>query len=71
MKSLTFEEVVKSKSLSICLLHPGWVQTDMTRQSGPVTIPESSGKIVETIEGWKPEKNGEFIHVITGEILPW
>ncbi len=68
-----------AKSLSIDLaehkwtlltLHPGWVQTDMTRNTGNLTPEESAKGLIRLLLEKGPEDTGKFFHV-NGEGLPW
>ena len=68
-----------TKSLSIdlapdvaaCVLHPGFVQTDMTGRSGNIDAATSAKGLISQIESRTPaELNGKFIGW-NGEMIPW
>ena len=68
---------VVNKSLSIdllernvesVLLHPGWVQTDMTRGSGLITAQDSAEGMLKILE--TPGMNGRWFDY-KGEEVPW
>jgi len=56
--------------VAVALLHPGFVQTDMTGQRGNVDPSESAQQLVERIEGLDADAAGRFWHA-NGEELPW
>ena len=54
----------------MAILHPGYVRTDMTGQSGNVTAEQSARQLVDRIDGLTLENSGTFWHA-NGEVLPW
>jgi hypothetical protein len=54
----------------VVLLHPGWVQTDMTHRSGNVTAEEAARGLLARIDELTLETSGSFWHQ-SGEQLPW
>lgn len=67
-KSLAID--LKEKGIAVGLLHPGWVQTEMTGKTGHVTPTESAAGLLERIDGLTLESSGGFVHM-NGESLPW
>jgi NAD(P)-dependent dehydrogenase (short-subunit alcohol dehydrogenase family) len=68
-KSLSID--LKDKGISIAILHPGWVKTDMTGNSGLIDTEESVRGLTEILENkLTPETSGSFWHT-NGELLPW
>jgi NAD(P)-dependent dehydrogenase (short-subunit alcohol dehydrogenase family) len=56
--------------VAVAILHPGYVRTDMTGQSGNVTPEQSARQLIERIDGLTMENSGTFWHA-NGEVLPW
>lgn len=67
-KSLAHD--LEAKGVAVALLHPGWVQTDMTNFTGHLTPEQSAEGLSKIMEGLTLEKTGKFWHV-HGEELPW
>ena len=61
---------LESREVSVILLHPGYVSTDMTAHSGSVQADESARGLLQRIDELTPESSGEFRHM-SGELLPW
>ncbi len=53
-----------------CVLHPGWVATDMGGAGAPVAPLESARALLKVMDGVQPSFNGRFYN-FTGEELPW
>jgi NAD(P)-dependent dehydrogenase (short-subunit alcohol dehydrogenase family) len=60
----------KDDGITIALLHPGWVKTDMGGPSAPVEPHDSIAGMRKVIAGLKPADSGKFID-FTGKELPW
>ena len=67
-KSLAVD--LEPQSISVFLLHPGYVQTDMTGGSGHITTEESAAGLAKVMEVNNHDKTGKFFHS-NGEELPW
>jgi NAD(P)-dependent dehydrogenase (short-subunit alcohol dehydrogenase family) len=61
---------LKNDGISVAVLHPGYVQTDMTSGSGNLTPKESAEGIKKVMDKLSMENTGRFYHT-NGEQLPW
>lgn len=55
------------KGLVAVVMNPGWVQTDMGGAGAPLTVKDSVGKMLETIDALTPRENGAFLNYKKGE----
>ncbi len=60
----------KDEPITVTILHPGWVQTDMGGPSGEITAEESASGIRSVIAGATKADSGKF-YKWNGEIHPW
>ena len=60
----------KDDGISVAILHPGFVKTDMTDGKGNMTPKESAQGIIKVMENLSMNNTGEFWHA-NGEKLPW
>ena len=67
-KSLAID--LKTKEVAVAILHPGWVKTDMTSQTGNVVAHEAASQLLSRIEDLNLKNSGTFWHA-NGEKLPW
>jgi NAD(P)-dependent dehydrogenase (short-subunit alcohol dehydrogenase family) len=58
------------RGISVALLHPGYVKTDMTGNHGNVEPDVAARSLLERIDQLTPQNSGSFWHA-NGEILPW
>jgi NAD(P)-dependent dehydrogenase (short-subunit alcohol dehydrogenase family) len=58
------------EGISVFMLHPGYVRTDMTSHSGLVDVDEAARGLIARLDELGPESSGSFHHA-NGEILPW
>jgi NAD(P)-dependent dehydrogenase (short-subunit alcohol dehydrogenase family) len=56
--------------VSVAILHPGYVRTDMTARSGNVDPDDAAKQLVDRIDALGPDNTGTFWHA-NGEVLPW
>jgi NAD(P)-dependent dehydrogenase (short-subunit alcohol dehydrogenase family) len=61
---------LKGRGLTILLIHPGWVQTDMGGPSAPVSIEQSVTGVRRIIDKATQAETGHF-YDYTGKQLPW
>lgn len=67
-KSLSHD--LKEDNMAVAILHPGFVQTDMTDGNGNLTPKESAQGLKKVMDNLTMNNSGEFFHS-NGEILPW
>ena len=67
-KSLSVD--LAPKNISVAILHPGFVRTEMTGGNGHVEPQESANNLVSRIDEMSMENTGSFRHA-NGEVLPW
>ncbi len=67
-KSLAVD--LKDRGIAVGIIHPGWVQTDMTGQTGHYTVDQAAQQIIARIDGLSISTSGSFWHS-DGSILPW
>jgi NAD(P)-dependent dehydrogenase (short-subunit alcohol dehydrogenase family) len=61
---------LRERGVSVQLLHPGFVRTDMTGGNGMIDADESARTLVARIDELSLETSGTFRHQ-NGEMLPW
>jgi len=67
-KSLALD--LADRGVSVAILHPGYVRTDMTGQRGLIDVDEAAAGLLARIEALGPDNSGTFWHA-NGEELPW
>lgn len=67
-KSLALD--LKPKGIAVGLIHPGFVQTDMTGKQGHIDTETSAKGILQRIQELNLDNTGSFWHM-NGEVLPW
>ncbi|MBX3250964.1 MAG: SDR family oxidoreductase [Myxococcales bacterium] len=58
------------RRIAVALLHPGYVRTEMTGNTGHVSADEAARALVDRFEALDMEHTGVFWHA-NGEVLPW
>ncbi len=58
------------QGIAVALIHPGYVQTEMTGQQGHIQPQVSAQGIIDRIEALTLDNSGSFWHM-NGEKLPW
>ena len=58
------------KGLTLVVMSPGWVQTDMGSSAAPLSVDKSVSSMLHTIERIGPENSGEFLNH-DGMTLTW
>lgn len=61
---------LKPRDIAVFLLHPGYVRTDLTGQTGEITPDASATGLIAQIDRLNIEDTGTFWHA-NGEQLPW
>ncbi|MCP4934954.1 MAG: SDR family oxidoreductase [bacterium] len=61
---------LKDRGISVAMLHPGWVRTDMTGGNGLIDAPESAQGLIAIMDRLDVDQTGLFWHT-NGEILVW
>lgn len=67
-KSLAID--LKEREIAVGILHPGYVRTDMTNQTGLIDTSESVWGMMKVMEKLNLNNTGTFWHT-NGEELPW
>jgi NAD(P)-dependent dehydrogenase (short-subunit alcohol dehydrogenase family) len=70
MAGVTLAHDLRPDGIAVALLHPGWVQTDMTGGTGNITAEESARGLIARIDELTLDQSGGFWHQ-NGERLPW
>ena len=68
MKSLARD--LKSEGITVAVLHPGWVRTDMGGPDASIEAPESVTGMRAVIAGLKESDSGRFLNY-DGTEIPW
>ncbi|KZY63661.1 short-chain dehydrogenase [Oleiphilus sp. HI0071] len=58
------------RDISVAILHPGLVGTEMIGGHGNVTPDEAANQLSERIDALEPRNSGTFWHA-NGDVLPW
>jgi NAD(P)-dependent dehydrogenase (short-subunit alcohol dehydrogenase family) len=61
---------LKSDNITVSMIHPGWVKTDMGGPGADITPQDSAAGIMAVIAGLTAEDTGKF-YKWNGEIHPW
>lgn len=67
-KSLAID--LAPRGVSVVLLHPGYVATDMVGGSGDISPEQAAKQLIERIDELTPKTSGTFRHS-NGQALPW
>ncbi len=70
MAGVSLAQDLKDKQISVAILHPGFVRTDMTSGNGNIDPDESVRGLLQRIDELNLNNSGTFRHS-NGEILPW
>ena len=66
----TLAKDLKAQNVTVAMIHPGWVKTDMGGAGADITPQESATGIRAVIAGLTAETSGKF-YKWNGEIHPW
>lgn len=61
---------LKEEGITVALIHPGWVRTDMGGSGGDISVEESANGIMSVIASLTISDTGRFLKW-TGEDHPW
>ncbi len=61
---------VKGRGISVVVIHPGWVRTDMGGPSGLLSVEQSAKSIRELLGRVSIEDTGKFFNY-DGTVIPW
>ena len=61
---------LRPRGIAVAILHPGWVQTDMTSGQGLIDAATSAAGLIERLDELTLATSGTFVHE-SGELLPW
>lgn len=70
MAGVSLSHDLKERNISVAILHPGYVQTDMTEHRGNITPEESVRGLLQRLDDLNLDNSGTFWHT-NGEVLPW
>ena len=70
MAGVNLSHDLKNKDIPVVLLHPGYVQTELTGMSGGIDPGESARGLISRIDETNMERTGTFWHA-DGTELPW
>lgn len=70
MVGMNLHHDLSPDGIAVMLLHPGYVQTDMTGGSGGVTAVDSAAGLIARLDELRLETSGSFWHA-EGYELPW
>jgi NAD(P)-dependent dehydrogenase (short-subunit alcohol dehydrogenase family) len=56
--------------VAVAILHPGWVKTDMTGDTGNIDAADAAKQLVDRLDALTLESTGTFWHA-NGQKLPW
>jgi len=70
MVGMNLHHDLSPKGIAVMLLHPGYVQTDMTGGSGGTTPADSAAGLIARLDDLSMETSGSFWHA-EGYELPW
>jgi NAD(P)-dependent dehydrogenase (short-subunit alcohol dehydrogenase family) len=67
---MSLAQDLKTKTIAVAILHPGYVQTDMVNHGGDITADVAAERLMKRIDELTLESSGTFWHS-NGEVLPW
>ena len=70
MAGVSLAHDLKNRGIAVGIFHPGYVRTDMTRQSGDIDPDTAAEQLLARIDELSLERSGRFLHA-RGEPLPW
>ena len=70
MFTVAMKNELRELGISVMLVHPGWVETDMGGPNAPIQCEESVTGIMARIEEQTLDMTGRFVDY-AGTALPW
>jgi len=70
MAGVSLARDLKDRDISVILLHPGFVDTDMTNHTGNVAPADAAAGLLARVDELNLQSSGTFRHA-NGEALPW
>ncbi|HJL14231.1 MAG TPA: SDR family oxidoreductase [Sandaracinaceae bacterium LLY-WYZ-13_1] len=70
MAGVSLAHDLADRGISVAILHPGFVRTEMTGRNGNVEPAEAAAQLWARIDALEPSTSGTFWHA-NGERLPW
>ena len=70
MAATRLKHDVAPLGIAVCLLHPGWVRTDMGGAEADIDAATSIAGMKRVLDGFAIDRSGAFLDY-RGEALPW
>jgi NAD(P)-dependent dehydrogenase (short-subunit alcohol dehydrogenase family) len=70
MAAVNLARDVADRGISVAVLHPGFIRTEMTHGAGNDDPPVAARGLIARIDELTPERSGHFFHA-NGQELPW
>ena len=61
---------LRQRGITVAVINPGWVRTDMGGQSAEVAPEDAAAGLLAVIDGATPAQSGRFLDW-RGQTLPW
>jgi NAD(P)-dependent dehydrogenase (short-subunit alcohol dehydrogenase family) len=78
MAGVLLAQELRAKGICVCLLHPGFNKTEMTKKyehiwevEGAVDVSVGAKRVVHEIGHMSLESTGSFINCEDGLLIPW
>lgn len=71
MAGVNLAHALKAREITVFMLHPGFVKTDLTKGDGLIDASVSAENIVNLSDELRLKNSGSFWHAIEKKQLPW